>query len=176
MTGYGTDFVTYDANGVRSLAPTEYSATISGSNQNLSPTSVVSTGDATINSLRLNTPTSGLSIGSSNTVNLTSGMILSTANAVGNVSVTGGTINTNGQEAIVVSNVATSISSNITNANGLTKQGFGTLTLSGTNSDYGGTSYIQQSAVIAKTSRLGNSNVTIAQGQRSNSTAVRAMP
>jgi autotransporter-associated beta strand protein len=166
MTGYGTDFVTSDANGLRSLAPGEYSATITGTNQNLSPTTVLATGDTTINSLRLNSPSSGLSIGATNTATLTSGMILSTANSSGNAGITGGTINTNGNEAIIVSNVATTISSNITNANGLTKQGFGTLTLSGTGSDYGGTTYVQQGALVAKTTAsLGNSSkVTIAQG------------
>ena len=121
--------------------------------------------DTTINSLRLNGSGASVSIGATNTLGITSGMILANTAATGNIGISGGTLDFQGNEAIVVARNAMTISSNLSNGNGLTKHGLGTLTLAGSGANFHGHSYLEEGmTVINQGNGLGDGKTTVSTG------------
>ena len=147
------------------MTANEYSATVAtGNNVSVTSTATVSS-NTTIGSLRLNGAGANVSIGSSNTLGITSGMILANTAATGNIGISGGTLDFQGTEPIIVNRNAMTISSNITNANGFTKQGLGTLTLTGSGSGIHGNTYLEEGAtVINSGDGLGDGRTTVGVG------------
>lgn len=164
--GLGSGFATYDPTvGVRALTASEYSSTFA-TNNNVSATSGASvSSNVTINSLRLTGAGANVSIGSSNTLGINSGMILANTTATGNVGISGGTIDFQGREPIVINRNAMTISSNLTNGSGFTKHGLGTLTLTGSGAGLHGNTYLEEGAtIISSGDALGDGRTSIATG------------
>jgi autotransporter-associated beta strand protein len=146
-TGSGTDLVTYGVNGLRLLAPSEYSSSIATGNN------VKLTGNASVNSstsiLALVMANSGsapqLTIASGKTLTLTSGAILSSGGsaAINGGSLTFGNHAATAYEGILQTAANLAIGSSLTDNSGhsvtITKSGPALLTLTGINSYSGGT-------------------------------------
>ncbi|MGA2255789.1 MAG: C1 family peptidase, partial [Thermoguttaceae bacterium] len=157
-TGSGTDLVTYDSDGLRLLAPGEYSGTVAaGTNVKLTGSAEVS-GSTSILALVLanNGTAPQLTIDDSAALTLASGALLSTGS--GGNSISGGSISfgnnaATGSEGIIHAAADLTIGSAITNNAGqavtLTKSGPAQLTLIGNNTYSGGTHVVGGTLQVA---------------------------
>ncbi len=153
-TGYGTDFVTHTANGIRLLnaGAGEYQSAITDGQTALDNVSVASaqtlSAPTTINALRL---VSGGGVTGSGSLTVNSGAVLALA---GNSGLSIATLAYGAKEAIFMTPLDTSspvnlsISGAITGSGGLTWSGSGTLTLSGANA-ITGTTTVNSGKVVA---------------------------
>lgn len=163
-------FLTYGANGLRSLATAEYTASlpVSPTNDNVRLTTGVTlpAGNTEVNSL-LQTTAGGITgaAGTASSLTLRSGALAFTIAATvapgngGTLALNFGSANT--KEAVVFNSVAVTISAPITTTGGLTKYGPGALTLSGINTFSGGLSIQQNNVNFTSDANLGASGGAI---------------
>jgi autotransporter-associated beta strand protein len=180
MTLNNTDFATISVGQiVAATYTTQNNAALWGTNQNITNsaafTGTVDAACNTINSLRFNAAaTSTISIGTGNSLILTSGGILETAAVGANAStITGGNLISSINEFIVTQNnasstltIASRLLSGSTTSPNITKNGAGVLVLSGTNNQTGiifideGTLRLSGGSAVSDTSTINFRNVT----------------
>jgi fibronectin-binding autotransporter adhesin len=171
-TGTGTTtggFVTYDVNGIRPLAASEYQLnSFAGTNSNVRLTAATANaGTATVNALQIST---GGSITGAGTLNVTSGAILSSVtNTISN------NIGFGAAEGLIYTTAnTTTIAGAITGSNGLTKSGTGTLTLTGDNTGLTGQLTLNRGTLIFNSlNALPGTGQIVASGAGSSSTILR---
>lgn len=169
--GNGSDFLTYDsANGLRRLMGLEYATTVTNGSATLDnakiTTAVTGINSATsLNSLVLGT---GGSVAGTGALSIASGGILSSGATTGIHTATAGTLAFGGNEAIItpISGSTLTIGSTITGSGGLSKNGAGSLVLSGLNSTYTGVTTINTGGISV--AKLANGGATSSIGQSSN--------
>ena len=139
-------FAAYGANGIRALAANEYAATITaGNSANVALITAPALANATtVNSLTLNS--GGAVSGSSQTLTITSGGLITNT---GNTGISTGFLAFGGTEASIHAVADTSINAVITGSNGLAKDGSGNLTLGARNPYTGQTTINQGSLTLA---------------------------
>jgi autotransporter-associated beta strand protein len=153
----GTDYLTYDANGFRTLASDEYaSSPTTGDNLKLQSNQNISS-SLTVNSM---ITTANLNIASGQTLTVSSGAV---ALSGSNASITGGSIaklEFGAQEAVLYSdNASTQIDAVIDGSAGLTKFGPGTLSLTQSNTDSGATVVNEGTLDISAAGGLGSGTI-----------------
>ncbi len=168
VAGTGTDLVTYDANGVRRLASSEYLTTLAAGNATLDnvklTTALTGINSATTaNALVLGT---GGSLDGSDLLSLNSGAIVALDNtSIGNT--TPGSLALGGAEGCVtvITGKTLTIGSALSGTNGLSKMGAGILVLNGSNSGLSGTTTLALGTLkLGNTNALGTGTLTILGG------------
>jgi autotransporter-associated beta strand protein len=154
-----TDFVTYEANGVRVLSSGEYANGISSGSASLVNVAVNNTqnvnANTTVNSIKLAGPAAAIAITPGAVLTVNSGAVLSVAG--GPTSIAGGAVEFGGAEGIITTATGSdlTISSEIRGSKGVTKSGGGSLTLGVDNKFTGPLTVDGGSVVFSTDSQLG---------------------